>query len=99
MNVSYFGRSIEYLEICLEHQFLLTPFYLHLRRLVIERGFYFSFKFGISGLLHQWSLQIAYIKGGKDSQRELTTSSGKKRAAIFDVVCYLFSSALNYSNL
>ena len=32
--------------------------------------FYFSFKFGILGLLHQWSLQIAYIRGGKDSQRE-----------------------------
>ncbi|GJU69529.1 hypothetical protein Tco_1255788 [Tanacetum coccineum] len=71
MNVSYFGRSIEYLEICLEHKFS-TPFFLHLRKLKSqERGFYFNFKFGISGLLHQWSLQIADIKGGKDSQREL----------------------------
>ena len=32
--------------------------------------FFFSFNFGISGLLHQWSLQIAYIRVGKDSQRE-----------------------------
>ncbi|GJZ28542.1 hypothetical protein Tco_0573189 [Tanacetum coccineum] len=78
MNVSYFGRSIEYLEICLEHKFS-TPFFLHLRKIKSqERGFYFNFKFGISGLLHQWSLQIADIKGGKDSQRELMTSSGKK---------------------
>ncbi|GKA49310.1 hypothetical protein Tco_0742383, partial [Tanacetum coccineum] len=29
-------------------------------------------------ILYTWSLQIANIKGGKDSQRELTTSSGKK---------------------
>ncbi|GJQ90196.1 hypothetical protein Tco_0001335 [Tanacetum coccineum] len=33
--------------------------------------FYFNFKFAISGLLHQWSLQIAYKGVGKDSQREL----------------------------
>ncbi|GJW13250.1 hypothetical protein Tco_0017383 [Tanacetum coccineum] len=32
MNVSYFGRSIEYLEICLEHKFS-TPFFQHLCKL------------------------------------------------------------------
>ncbi|GKB25955.1 hypothetical protein Tco_0865356, partial [Tanacetum coccineum] len=36
--------------------------------------FYFKFKFGISGLLHQWSLQIAYKGVGPSGKTNVITA-------------------------
>ncbi|GJX28159.1 hypothetical protein Tco_0236238 [Tanacetum coccineum] len=47
--------------------------------------FYFNFKFGISGLLHQWSLQIAYKGVGKDGQ----SHSGKTNVITIEKISVL----------
>ena len=69
-------KSIEYLGIrCCTNSLHRSLSHTSARLCHKNRDFYFSFKFGILGLLHQWSLHIAYIRGGKDSQRESFCSS------------------------
>ena len=64
-------KSIEYLGIrCCTNSLHRSLSHISARLSHKNGEFYFSFKFGILGLLHQWSLQIAYIRVGKDSQRE-----------------------------
>ncbi|GJX06269.1 putative RNA-directed DNA polymerase [Tanacetum coccineum] len=70
--------------------------------------FYFSFKFGISGLLHQWgkccvknySSVRRYIADPDNAYpKRSITKLILKGAVIFDVVSYQFRCALNYSKL